>query len=143
MDLGPVVRMLRRRRRLNQREFAAIAGVPRSTIDRIESGRCDPRFSTMVRLAGAAGLRFVLVDRKDREVVPDDDREHFFDRAGRHFPAHLAAARTPEYMEVPPPPREWWGWHHVAFPPSDDKNRPENTYWRRRKRWPQMWNDAT
>lgn len=126
VELGPVVRMFRRRRRRNQREFAELAGVPRSTIDRIESRRCDPRFSAMVRLAAAAGLRVVLVDQKERADVPDEEHEQFFDGQGRHFPAHLPAGKTPGYMEMPPPPREWWGWHHVAFPPLDDKNRPES-----------------
>ncbi|MER5458858.1 GNAT family N-acetyltransferase [Micromonospora sp. NPDC002389] len=56
VDVGAMLRVLRRRADLSQRELAALSGVPQSTVARIESGRgTDPRFRTVQRLVSAAG----------------------------------------------------------------------------------------
>ena len=49
-----MVRTARRRRGLSQRALAAAAGVPQSTIGRIESGVLDPRVTTLERILRAA-----------------------------------------------------------------------------------------
>ncbi|RIV37020.1 GNAT family N-acetyltransferase [Micromonospora radicis] len=55
-DLGSVLRALRRQADLSQRELAQLAGVPQSTVGRIESEQgLDPRFRTVQRLVAAAG----------------------------------------------------------------------------------------
>ncbi|MEV0425367.1 GNAT family N-acetyltransferase [Micromonospora sp. NPDC050495] len=55
-DLGDVLRRLRRRADLSQRELAVRAGVPQAAVARIESGRAgDPRYRTVERLVRAAG----------------------------------------------------------------------------------------
>ncbi|MET0417539.1 MAG: helix-turn-helix domain-containing protein, partial [Actinoplanes sp.] len=55
-DLGSLLRALRRRADLSQRELAERAGVPQPTLARIESGRAiDPRYRTVERLVRAAG----------------------------------------------------------------------------------------
>jgi predicted transcriptional regulator len=41
---------------LSQRDLAARAGVPQSTVGRIESGSTDPRASTLSRLLRACGF---------------------------------------------------------------------------------------
>ena len=51
--MGMAARMLRHARRsarLTQRALAAKTGIPQETIARIESGRVDPRVSTLDRL---------------------------------------------------------------------------------------------
>jgi transcriptional regulator with XRE-family HTH domain len=56
IDFGATLRALRRRGDLSQRELAGRAGVPASTVGRIESGASpDPRFRTIERLVVAAG----------------------------------------------------------------------------------------
>lgn len=45
----------RRRAQLSQRALAARAGVPQSTIARIEAGVLDPRTTTLIRVLRAAG----------------------------------------------------------------------------------------
>jgi predicted transcriptional regulator len=52
------VRLLRYARRsaaMTQRQLAASAGLPQSTVARIESGRLQPRWETMTRLLHATG----------------------------------------------------------------------------------------
>jgi transcriptional regulator with XRE-family HTH domain len=126
-------------RRLSQREFAARAGVPPSTVDRIEAGRSDPRLSTFVAMVRAGGYHLVVADRYGRPLASRKEIEELFDRAGRRLPAHLKSGPTPSYFTKG---RQWWGWHHIAFPLLDD-NVPENTYWRRPPRWFHTWEDAT
>src|SRR5436309_15783815 len=50
-----VLREARRRAGLTQRELAERAGLPQSTIGRIEAGSIDPRASTLRRLLRACG----------------------------------------------------------------------------------------
>ena len=51
----------RRRAGLTQAELARRAGVPQSTVAKIERGRRDPSLSTLERLVRAAGLEPVAV----------------------------------------------------------------------------------
>jgi transcriptional regulator with XRE-family HTH domain len=73
VDVPSLVRLFRCQGRMSQREFAALAGVPRSTIDGLEAGRCEPKLSTLLRLAELAGCRFALVNvrRSDADRMPD------------------------------------------------------------------------
>lgn len=50
------LRALRTRRVLTQRALAERSGVSLNTINRIEQGRLEPRFSTIHKLAGALGV---------------------------------------------------------------------------------------
>jgi len=50
---GRMVRYVRRRAGLTQRQLAAEAGIPQETIARIERGRVDPRVTTLDRLLEA------------------------------------------------------------------------------------------
>lgn len=59
--LSPVPKLERLRavrvsRLLTQAELAATAGVSRQTINRIEQGEIEPRFSTIKQLAAALGV---------------------------------------------------------------------------------------
>jgi len=55
MDIGAAVRRARRRAGLSQRELAVRAGLPQSTVARIESGFVDPRTTTVVKLLEVCG----------------------------------------------------------------------------------------
>jgi transcriptional regulator with XRE-family HTH domain len=102
-DLGAVLRALRRRADLSQRELAIRAGVPAGTVARIESGRAaDPKFRTVERLVQAAGAALIVGEpTRDREAgngSGDGQR----DAAGRRYPAHLDVR---EVLTA----KDWWG----------------------------------
>ena len=60
----------RRQSGLTQAELARRAGVPQSTVAKIERGRRDPSLSTLERLVNAAGLelRVQLTPRDDHDL---------------------------------------------------------------------------
>ena len=152
MDCGRVLRAARRARRINQRELAELAGVPRSTVDRTEAGRVAPRVQTFVRLLGAVGYGLAIVDDRGRLLEYDAEHDRLRDRAGRRFPAHLKAGPTPTCPVIDGP--GWWGWFRIAWPfgPGDP---PAWTYWQRPRKWgtgvwgfldpspDSVWDDAT
>lgn len=109
MELGTLLRALRRHADLSQRELAARAGVPQATVARIESGRAgNPGFRTVRRLVVAAGGR-VTIGVTDAaaeptgavavQPIPHETRR---DEAGRHYPAHLDVRDVHE-------PKDWAG----------------------------------
>lgn len=55
-------RVARARRQWSQEEVAKRAGVDPARVSQIENGRRDPRFSTVVRIAGALGLQVLIGD---------------------------------------------------------------------------------
>jgi predicted transcriptional regulator len=60
---------------MTQRELAEAAGVPQSTVGRIEANAVDPKFDTLVRLLEASGYELSL-DRRlgqgiDRSLIRD------------------------------------------------------------------------
>jgi transcriptional regulator with XRE-family HTH domain len=61
--VGELVRQARADAGLSRRSLAARAGVPTSTVSRVEDGLSDPTVSMLDRLLTAAGRRLVLEDR--------------------------------------------------------------------------------
>jgi transcriptional regulator with XRE-family HTH domain len=55
MTAAEIVREARTSVGLTQRQLAQLAGVPHSTVARIETGAIDPRFGTVDRLVRACG----------------------------------------------------------------------------------------
>ena len=62
MKASRALKYARARAGLSQRELAEKAGLPQSTVGRIESGAVDPRFETLMTLLRACGY--------DLEVEP-------------------------------------------------------------------------
>jgi transcriptional regulator with XRE-family HTH domain len=60
MNAGPLLLSARRKAGLSQRELGQRAGVPQSTIARIESSVIDPGFRTLSNLLQACGYRVRL-----------------------------------------------------------------------------------
>jgi len=60
MSSRRLLRRARRRAKLSQRQLAAIAGVPQSTVARIELGALSPRTDTLERLLRAAGQALTI-----------------------------------------------------------------------------------
>jgi transcriptional regulator with XRE-family HTH domain len=98
LDLGMALRALRRHGDLSQRQLAQRAGVPVSTVARIESGEiADPRIRTVERLARAAGGAVWMGVEPHRPVEPIP-HERQIDAADRHYPAHLDVRLTFPYV---------------------------------------------
>ncbi|MCO1595464.1 GNAT family N-acetyltransferase [Micromonospora sp. RHAY321] len=111
-DLGRVLRALRRRADLSQRQLAERSEVPQATIARIESGRAvDPRFRTVERLVRAAGGEVTIGVSPPTAAaapVPHDDMR---DEAGRRYPAHLDVWPVHEPRDWP---GAWWAeWYRL------------------------------
>ena len=133
-DPGDLLRAVRRSRTLSQRELAALAGVPCTTIDRIESGRIiNPGVRTLRRILAATGYSMIVVDHHGRPLRVEDCRFRPLDRGVRQYPAHLEL-RPVRWMSD-----RWWGWHCIAFYPQD----PKAVKWTfdRRSTWPPRYDD--
>lgn len=74
---GNLLRLARTRRGLSQRQLAEAAGVPQSTVSRIESHRQQPTLPLLARLFAAADLelRSRLEDFDDHDDVLDARRD--------------------------------------------------------------------
>lgn len=127
MDVAAVVRSMRRLAVLSQRELADRSGVPRSTVERIESGCTkNPGILTVVDLAEAAECSVRITDAQGGEVARSHPDEELRDRGSRHYPAHLELY-TPGWMD------EWWGWCRIAWW-MEDPVVPKHVYYRRDRR---------
>ena len=137
-----IVRSLRRRRAVSQRQLAAAAGVPASTIARIESEQVQPRFDTMARILLTCGYVFVVAEagRQFDPLAEEGLDRRFVDGAGRRPPAHLPTWLIENDYEDP-----WWGWGRLAWTIKDPVV-PAHTYQGRvRRDWGayERWLDAT
>lgn len=112
-DLAGALRRIRRLADLSQRELAARAALSPSTVAHAEAGSRDLPVGSLVRAAGVAGLRLVLVDGAGEEVSPMSP-DGVRDLSGRRFPAHLDTYRSDER-----------GW---SYEPRRDRPAPWFTY---------------
>jgi transcriptional regulator with XRE-family HTH domain len=76
-DAAPLIRRLRQRVRVSQRELAWRARVAHTTVSRVESGRLAPSLALLQRLLAIGALHLVVVDEEGRIIppLPDDDEE--------------------------------------------------------------------
>ena len=89
MVLRNLVREARKRARLTQAALGRRAGVPQSTIARIESGARTPSTDLVERLVRAAGFEIRL-----RLGEPDPGTASLFQRSLRRTPAERLADAT-------------------------------------------------
>ena len=89
MSISNLVREARRRAGYTQAELAQRAGVPKSTVGRIESGARVPSTVMVERLVRAAGLD-VSVSLSE----PDPGTDSMFERTLRRSPAERLADAT-------------------------------------------------
>ena len=89
MSIANIVREARRRSGLTQAELAARAGVPKSTVGRIESGARVPSTEMVERLVVAAGWN-VFVSLSE----PDPGTDSMFERTLHRSPAERLADAT-------------------------------------------------
>jgi transcriptional regulator with XRE-family HTH domain len=89
MSISDLVREARRRAGLSQSQLAERAGVPKSTVGRIESGARTPSAEMVERLVRAAGLE-VSISLSE----PDPGTDSMFERTLRRSPAQRLADAT-------------------------------------------------
>ncbi|MBM0235113.1 helix-turn-helix domain-containing protein [Micromonospora sp. STR1_7] len=106
IDVGAILRKLRRHADLSQRELAARSGVPKSTLSRIEAGQ-DSRaaFRTVERLVRAAGGELVFGLPGGCRVAGREAEDEPRDEAGRRYPAHLDVRAV---LTLKDWPGAWW-----------------------------------
>jgi transcriptional regulator with XRE-family HTH domain len=73
MDAGRLLRYVRKKANLSQRELGRRAGVTQASIVRIEGGDSSPRFETLDRLLSACGFELEPVPKRglgiDRTIM--------------------------------------------------------------------------
>ena len=89
MSISNLVKEARRRAGFTQAELAQRAGVPKSTVGRIESGARVPSTEMVERLVRAAGL-----DVSVSVSEPDPGTDSMFERTLRRSPAERLADAT-------------------------------------------------
>ena len=89
MAISSLVREARRRAGLSQAELADRAGVPKSTVGRIESGARIPSTRMVERLVRAAGLEVAPALSE-----PDPGTDTMFERTLRRSPAQRLTDAT-------------------------------------------------
>jgi transcriptional regulator with XRE-family HTH domain len=70
--LGRAVRELRRHRGLTQRELARAADTNETWISHIENGHTNPAWGTVLRLAGALGVRLSELAARAEQIEDDE-----------------------------------------------------------------------
>ena len=87
-DLSGLVRRIRRRADVSQRELAERLGVSKSRIAAAETGHAGLDVRLVAEAAALAGLRLALVDEAGEDVGAMSS-DAVRDRGDRRFPAHL------------------------------------------------------
>ncbi|NNG19059.1 helix-turn-helix transcriptional regulator [Naumannella sp. ID2617S] len=120
-DVAGMVRRVRRRLDLSQRDLAERLEVAHSTVARWESGERDIRSTDLVRLLALAELRLEVRDDEDEVVAPMHGADAVRDRGGRQLPAHLDAEARCTSMALFDNPG--WCWARVPRRPLRDRLR--------------------
>lgn len=84
-----ILRAVRRRLDVSQRELAVSLRVAPSTVARAELADGGMELDLLLRVLGLAGLRLAVVDAETGEELPAEDTDTVHDKAGRRFPPHL------------------------------------------------------
>src|SRR5437773_3844548 len=94
MAAARLIRRARRRAGLSQRALGRVAGVPQSTVARIELGQLSPRVDTLERLLRAAGQTLSTEDTLGSGVDRGQIREFLAITPGQRVRRLTTDART-------------------------------------------------
>lgn len=84
---GTMLRRARQDKQLTQREFAAVAGVPHTTIAKIESGARQPSWPVLCRILAAVDLEMRV------RLMPYDTHDDALDATEAQLTEHQRDAR--------------------------------------------------
>lgn len=128
--LGGIIRRVRRKADMSQRELAKYAKVSPASIGGFETGATTPSLPVLLRVLNAANYQLVIVDADGRLVTPLEVWQDVADGAGRRFPAHLDTILDPAYGD-------WWAdvYGLTAPPETFRRNRRYRDWQRQRSRW--------
>jgi transcriptional regulator with XRE-family HTH domain len=128
--LGGIIRRVRRKADLSQRELAKYAKVSAASIGEFETGATTPSLAVLQRVLNAANYQLVVVDVDGHLVTPLEVWQDVTDGAGRRFPAHLDTILDPVYGD-------WWAdvYGLTAPPETFRRNRKYRDWQRQRSRW--------
>ena len=74
MDIGDIIRKIRKSRGLNQDQLAKMACLNRVTVAKYESGKVEPRAKALGRIADALNVTVdALLGREQQETLPLDN----------------------------------------------------------------------
>lgn len=118
--IAGIVRTVRRRVDMSQRQLAAHIKVSSSTISRVEAGSLTPSLEVFLRILAAAELMLVVTDSDGKVVRPMRIWDDVRDGGEKRFPAHLDLILDPD-------PGDWWADEFGLA-------RPPETYHRSRQR---------
>lgn len=130
-EFSGLIRRVRRRAKLSQRELAAKLGVSQSTVARWETGRCAPSARLLAAAAGLAKLRLVVVDQHDEEVPAMSERAAR-DAGGRRYPAHVFVWAEGWWA---PEAADMTGWQDQIQARSEELGMPQVRYSRSWRAW--------
>ena len=65
LTIGETLRRLRKQALIRQDEMGIKAGVGKVTVSNVECDRCDPRLSTLSKMAEALGYAMIVTFEKD------------------------------------------------------------------------------
>ncbi len=91
---GNVLRLARAKKGLSQRELARTAGVPASTIAKIESGQRQPTHPTLAKILASVGLALTT------RLEPYDDHDDVLWARDQRRSEHQRAAVKAEQLDV-------------------------------------------
>ena len=98
METSKVLRKARRQARLSQRRLAELAGMPQSTVARIESGDIDARATTLSRLLRMCGFDLEPLRRPGEGVDRSQIRERLARTPLERLQDLAAAAAAMEHI---------------------------------------------
>lgn len=57
------IKALRKKEKISQADLARMAGISKTTLNHIEQGKTDPKYSTIEKIINALNVKIVIIER--------------------------------------------------------------------------------
>lgn len=57
------IKALRKKEKISQADLARMAGISKTTLNNIEQGKTDPKYSTIEKIINALNVKIVIIER--------------------------------------------------------------------------------